>query len=365
MTFKLAQVCPGYYPYIGGIETLVREISESLVRQGIDVEILTVDLTGKLPAEEHRNGVSIKRFKGWAPGGRYYSSRSLKHYLKQNSSRYDVVHAHNYMALPALYAVHGRDHNSLVFSPHYHGTSHNYISQLLRVPYGFVWARLLHNIDKFVFVSDAEKLIFRKKFSVPNEKITVIPNSIDTENIRAARAYPSENRIILYVGRLEKYKNIQLIIKALPYLDETYSLVIVGSGLYKNELVQLGDSLGVQGRIKILSGLEDEAVRAWYKTCSVFVTLSESEAFGRTVIEALSAGKPVVASDIPPFLELAARLNGIRLVKIPGVTPRKLANTIIESGKSSPPNNDLEAYSWNTITKSIKQVYMSVLTGKG
>lgn len=54
MSIKVAQVCPRYYPYIGGVETHVESISERLAGQGLDVEILTTDPSGNLLSEEQR-----------------------------------------------------------------------------------------------------------------------------------------------------------------------------------------------------------------------------------------------------------------------------------------------------------------------
>lgn len=74
----IAQVCPRYYPFIGGVETYVKETSERLVKRGFVVDVLTTDPTGRLPSEEIINNVKVKRFRSWAPNENYHFSRALK-----------------------------------------------------------------------------------------------------------------------------------------------------------------------------------------------------------------------------------------------------------------------------------------------
>ena len=100
LVMKIAQVCPRYYPDIGGVQTHVKEISEGLAKKGFEVEVLTIDPSKKLLKKEVLNGVIVKRFGSWAPNEAYYFSRELKRYLAKNSSDYDVVHAHSYHAFP-------------------------------------------------------------------------------------------------------------------------------------------------------------------------------------------------------------------------------------------------------------------------
>ena len=88
---KIAQVCPRYHPYIGGVETHVKEVSERLAKRGHEVEVLTTDPRGDLPKQEIIDGVIVRRFKSWAPGEAYYFSGALKRYLTENSRSYDVV----------------------------------------------------------------------------------------------------------------------------------------------------------------------------------------------------------------------------------------------------------------------------------
>jgi len=101
---KIAFVTPRYSPYIGGVETHIKEVSERLAKIGFSITVLSTDPLGILPKEEKINGVYVRRFKSWASYEAYYFSRNLKEYLVRNSRDYDLIHAHSYHAFPALYA---------------------------------------------------------------------------------------------------------------------------------------------------------------------------------------------------------------------------------------------------------------------
>jgi len=117
---RILQICPRYYPDIGGVEEHVKNISERLAKKH-DVTVFTTDPSRKLPKQETINGVKIRRFKSWAPNEAYYFSRELKKCLMEDSYSFDIMHAHSYHAFPALYAAQAKGSNKLVFTPHYHG----------------------------------------------------------------------------------------------------------------------------------------------------------------------------------------------------------------------------------------------------
>ncbi len=119
---RIAQVCPRYSPYIGGVETHVEEISKRLVRMGHEVTVISTDPSGKLPKEEVIDGVKVLRFPAFAPGDAYYMSPSLRSYVKK-AGEFDIVHAHGYHAFPAYFASFTKA-PKFIFTPHYHGHGH-------------------------------------------------------------------------------------------------------------------------------------------------------------------------------------------------------------------------------------------------
>ncbi|WP_269851231.1 glycosyltransferase family 4 protein [Methanosarcina horonobensis] len=165
---KIAQICPRYFPDIGGVETHVKEISERLVKAGHDVEVITTDPTGKLNRRETINGVKVIRFRSFAPGNAYYFAPQIYFYLKMHS--FDVIHAHSYHALPALFAALGKSERRLVFTPHYHRSGHTAFRNLLHKPYRLFGKVIFSRADSVICVSEYEKKGLLRLISESQEK---------------------------------------------------------------------------------------------------------------------------------------------------------------------------------------------------
>jgi glycosyltransferase involved in cell wall biosynthesis len=300
---KILQVCPKYYPETGGVEEHVKNISERLAEK-FEVSVFATDPTGKLPKEELVNNVKVIRFKSWAPCEAYYFSTTLKKHLTKHSDSFDIVHAHNYGALPALYAAQTKGKNKLVFTPHYHGTGHTFIRALLHKPYKFLGKTIFEKADKIVCVSNYEKGLIINNFKVDEEKIVVIPNGVNLEEFRGLKRTKKKNyKTILCVGRLEEYKGIQYLIKVLPLLEGDVDLEIVGKGPYKEKLVKLARKLNVTERVKFFQDLPRNKLLQRYANADVFILLSKHEAYGLSVAEALCAGIPCIVANTSALTE--------------------------------------------------------------
>lgn len=156
---KIAYVTPRFHPYIGGVETHVYEIAKRIAKK-FDVEVLTTDPGGKLPKVEEIDGITVRRFGSFAPSEAYYFSLELYRYLKKNSERYDLVHAHNYHAFPALFAALTKKKNKFLFTPHYHAAGHSFFRNLLHKPYKLVGRKIFEKADAIICVSNYEKIWF-------------------------------------------------------------------------------------------------------------------------------------------------------------------------------------------------------------
>jgi len=294
---RVAQVCHRYYPFFGGIPTHVEAISERLVRRGSEVEVLTTDSSRQLSREEIRNGVIIKRFSSWAPNSAYHFSLELQNYMRRNSHRYDIVHAHNYHALPALYAAKAKK-TTLIFTPHYHGQGHTLFRKMLLIPYkSFLGKHVFQAADRIICVSEYEKGLIIDHFGVDQEKLVVIPNGVNLKEFRNYERWHGSRRVVLYVGRLERYKGVQYLIEALPRLDNNTLLEIVGQGPYEKNLVKLARRLHVEDRAEFHQNLPRKTLLQKYFSSSLLALLSQYEAYSIVIAESLVAGMHCIVAN--------------------------------------------------------------------
>ena len=354
---KIAQVCPRYFPDIGGVETDVKEISERLVSKGHDVEVITTDPSGKLNKEDMVNGVKVTRFKSFAPGSAYYFAPQIYSYLKKHD--YDVIHAHSYHALPALFAALSERKKKFVFSPYYHRGGHTPFRNLLHKPYKFLGKMIFSRADTVICISEYEKRLVESDFNVA-EKTIKIPNGLNLSEFKSLKRRKNENKekMLLYVGRLEEYKGVQYIIQSLPELQD-FKLRIVGKGPYENELHNITEKLGVGDRIEWLKNLSREELLDCYADADIFLMLSSHESYGITAAEALASGTPCVVAKGSALDEF---VDGIQCLGIDEpIKKEKVIKSVIKL-KDMKQNNEfdkenLTVFDWEYVTGKIENVY--------
>lgn len=214
---KIIQVCPRFYPDIGGIESHVYEISKRLAENN-DVLVYTTDPTGKLPKKEIINGIKIHRFRSFAPNESYFFSPDLYFALKKEKC--DVLHVHSFQAFPAFLAYLNRNiSRKLIFTPHYHPIGGTIFRSFLRKFYDKIQKKIFDGSNGIICLTNYEKEILHSKYTIPLEKIIVIPNGVDIKKFKNLKTPKKEHSFrILYVGRLEKYKRVHWILLSLRSL---------------------------------------------------------------------------------------------------------------------------------------------------
>ncbi|GAH50626.1 unnamed protein product, partial [marine sediment metagenome] len=218
-------------------------------------------------------------------------------------------------------------------------------------------------------------------YDVPGAKIAVIYNGMEQKNfdfneeekkeIRAKFGVHKKSTVI-FVGRLEERKGLSLLLQAfkqvLTQIDA--HLVIVGSGDQK-PYKQLACSLGVMNRVIFTGHVDELSLRKLYSICDVFALSSRLEGFGLTIIEAMSAGKPVVATKVGGIPEIVnSGENGI-LVEVDDLDglangictylrDEKLAKNV---GKRNA-KYARERFCWEKCAKEMERVYTQLILEK-
>ena len=357
---KIAQICPRYFPDIGGVETHVKEISERLVKEGHDVTVITTDPTGKLNKRDMINGVKVISFRSFAPGNSYYFAPQIYFYLKKHN--YDIIHAHSYHALPAFFVSLARSGENFIFTPHYHRKGHTTFRSLLHKPYRLFGKIIFSRADSVICVSEYEKKLVESDFKVAAKTIK-IPNGINLnefENLKQFEINSEEKtgreKTLLYVGRLEEYKGVQHIIQSLPELHD-FMLRVVGTGLYEAELRSMAKNLGVEKRIKWSKDLSREELLKCYANANVFLMLSSHEAYGITVAEALAAGTPCIVTEGSALEEFVDGKNctGIEMP----VTSKKVVKAIrdLNKGKRENKIGSKSLMDWEEVVERTLKIY--------
>lgn len=354
---KIIQVCHAFYPRIGGVESYVYEISKRLAKK-YDVYVYTTDPTGKLPKEELIDGIKVRRFKSIAPNDAYFLSIPL--YFNIKNEHCDILHANSFSAFPSFlaYLAINRRTKKFIFTPHFHPVGSTPLRTFLHKFYDPIQKKLFDRADKVVCLTNYEKDLVHKKFNIPFEKIEVIPNGITPEEFRIKKPAKQFDFEILYVGRIEKYKNIHKVFPALKSLlqrhpDTDIHFTIIGKGPYKSKLNKLARKFNISNIISYEQDLSRKDLIERYKRADVFVMPSEYEAFCITVLESIASQTPVVISNLPTIKEFAPK-NGSFVFRNT-FELRDILEYIMQNRPKF--EFEYERYSWDNVTKKVENIY--------
>lgn len=358
---RIAQLVSSYHPLIGGVETHVRHLAQGCAEAGDQVTIITHQLTDGAAADEWIDAVHVRRFALTAGSRSYPFSLSLFQYLSSHATDFDLIHVHSYHTIVGHAARGSR--LPVVFTPHYHGTGHTPVRAVLHRVYRPVGARQFRAADAIICVSEAERGLVINDFPGVAGKTVTIPNGTDPKlPPPGRRRLTLSEPVILTVGRLERYKNVDLIIDAFRALPSATVLVIVGDGPDRARLQRHAESGQLRWPVLFTGRIPDPMLDQLFAQASVVVSASDHEAFGLTLADGLVSGARVVASEIPAHAALA-RLAGadapVALVD-PRDTKRftdSLASALLEGRVVAP---TFKLPTWADVVADTRELYWRV-----
>lgn len=183
---------------------------------------------------------------------------------------------------------------------------------------------LVSRINGIIVLSDEVAEWYSKKFCLKSYPIVfpLIRNEVSyREELKQSLIYSKQyvdqynlqgKRVYLFVGRLDKVKNIELLIHSFNKVaDENEVLILIGDGAQKSELITLVHKIGKDEQIIFTGRYENQELIAWYNVGDCFILPSIYEPFGAVVNEALAAGCPVICSKYAGSSTLISENNGI------------------------------------------------------
>ncbi len=178
--------------------------------------------------------------------------------------------------------------------------------------------RLLGRTDRLIGNSPSVVEFYRER-GIPPEKLGCIPNGIEVPaavandpQVRRALltelGLPADAFVAGYIGRLAKQKRVEDLlwtVETLRQIRPRLYLVIVGDGPERERLERFAHDIGVTDYVRFLGHREDAS--RWMQLFDVFCLASSFEGMSNSIMEAMSLGKPVIASDIPANRELVVQ----------------------------------------------------------
>jgi glycosyltransferase involved in cell wall biosynthesis len=356
---RVALIASSYLPHPGAAERRVDRLAYGLASHGVEVEVLTQDLAPGLPRASERDGVVVRRFAASIGNAHAAVAPGLWQYMRRTARSFDVADAHStHLSLGLAVARAGARRLFL--------TPHGPVQQLARWPYAGATSALMEHAVQIVCGSRAQAALLSRASSSASGRIRVLPNGVDIGPIQSAEPLQWSKSAVLSVGRLERYQRIDRAIAAMAGLDPGSQLVVVGRGSLRRSLHAHAADLLVSSRVKFVGALPDEKLYRWLRTARVLVTLAEEETSGLQLLEAVAAGVPAVASDIPAHREAASYADGtgVRFVP-PAGSPLEIADAIVEAATLSVPTTArLRLPTWDAVVDTTLALYEAAMLGR-
>ncbi|MCJ7430480.1 glycosyltransferase family 4 protein [Candidatus Bathyarchaeota archaeon] len=374
---------------IGGISPHVYYLSKSLARNGAKVYVVTCDFPGA-PQHEVVDGVQVLRidsyknpspdFATWVYLMNVNMQKEAAALVNSLGGKIDVFHAHDWLVATAGI---GLKH---VFRKPLFATMHS--TEIgRRNGIHFDYEKMIHETEawltyeawKVICCSDYMVSHVRWAFGLPEDKLVMVPNGVNTEvyaghgedlsEFRSKFALPEE-KIVLFVGRLVYEKGVHVLVNAVPKVLEKANakFIIVGNGYMKEQLSGLVKSMGLVHKVLFTGFVDDETLRKLQRCADVSVVPSLFEPFGIVALEAMAARSPVVVSDTGGLSEIVEHdISGVKVyVNNPDSLAWGINRILIDDGfanwlRTNAFKRVQEKYNWDKIGQQTSNIFRTVL----
>jgi glycosyltransferase involved in cell wall biosynthesis len=188
--------------------------------------------------------------------------------------------------------------------------------------------------DEIICDCEDTKRVLLERYGISDAKIKVIHCAVDTEKFHPESKQRKPN-CALYIGRIEKRKGIEFLIRSMPFVREQIPdalLLVGGKGSCLDKMKSLVSRLNLERNVTFLGFVPDDQLNTLYNQAQCAVVPSIFEGFGITVIEALAAGTRVVGTDVDGIREILQSGDYGRLA--PYGDHRALADAIVAELRS-------------------------------
>ncbi|MBE7535207.1 MAG: glycosyltransferase [Anaerolineales bacterium] len=384
----------------GGMNVYVRELTRQLGKMGIHVDVFTRSQDDHVPHVLHELGYGNRVVH--IPAGPEYpmSKQELAEYIPQFAEgikdfaiekgiQYDIIHSHYWMSgIAAASLSDAWARAPIVHMFHTLGEMKNRIARTEAEREGAYRIegekQVLRRVDRIVVATLAEMTQLRFLYKADSSKMVVIPPGVNVGRFYPippdeAKAYiglKPDDRMILFVGRIEPLKGVDTLIEAMSCLHKkearSVHLAIIGGdpsaspekmNVEMARLKKLCETLGLDQSVVFLGARDQDKLSYYYSAAEVAVMPSHYESFGMVALEAMACGTPVIASEVGGLAYLVR--DGETGFTIPAEEPETLCEKLswllndetLRRKMSAQAAAYAQDYAWEKIAKRIVDVY--------
>ncbi|MBF0479809.1 MAG: glycosyltransferase family 4 protein [Candidatus Omnitrophica bacterium] len=370
--------------YVGGVSNHVTELASALERKGHEIHVFTrmgrpdhlqyERIFGvhyhRCPFESHSEFVEEINLMCQAFVKAFFATEDL-------TGKFDVIHGHDWLVANAIIWIkEARGHKAIftIHSTEYGRCGNNTFGGNSERVRHIEWSAGYH-ADHVIAVSRSLRDEYQRIYNVPDWKIDVIYNGInynvmdgyvEPASIRSRYGIGPLDPMVLFAGRMVDQKGPDILVQSIAGILKFYAnakFVFAGSGEMKASVEGLANSLGVAHACRFLGYQGGENLKNLFKACDCVCVPSRNEPFGIVILEAWSAGKPVVATvNGGPNEIVWHEVNGYKIYPNPESVAWGIGSTFedFEHAKWMGRNGRIAVetvFSWDTIAEETLSVY--------
>ena len=351
---KIGMFTDTYTPQINGVVTSINSFTKELEAQGHEVYIFAPKLKNSIPQP---NVFHFKSFKYPMMPEHQFAYALGDHYQEFKNIDFDIIHSHTPFTLGLLALFLAKQHNiPLVHT--YHTLFTEYVHYMPFSKGLGVWLskqasrKYCQSCDLVVVPSEAMRLELQD-YGVTQE-IDIIPTGVsqqfaehgDPQDIRQKHNIPDDVDIITYAGRVAREKNIEFLLKVYKEILKVRQRIlfaVIGDGPHRGHIERMAEEMGIKHKMLFTGYVSDKIeLASWYKASSAFVFASLTETQGLVILEAMSAGTPVVAISAMGIKDIIQENRG-GFASLPDVSEFSLKLMRLLSSKELRTQKSLEA----------------------
>jgi D-inositol-3-phosphate glycosyltransferase len=390
----------------GGMNVYVREITRQLGVMGIHVDVFTRSQNEHVPHVLHDLGFG-NRIVHVRAGPEYpLPRRELVNYIPQfvegirefsdtKGITYDLIHSHYWMSGLAAIELEMKWGIPIVHMFHTLGVMKNRVAQSsdeIEGDYRIDGERkVLSMADRIIVATPAEYAQLQWLYHADVSKIIIIPPGVDvgrfypisSDEAKEYIGVPPCGRMLLFVGRIEPLKGLNVLIEAIGIMhqkerlkENPFCLAIIGgepdesteqTNIEMSRIKSLSEQQGLKDFVFFLGKQSQDSLPYYYSAAEAVVLPSQYESFGMVALEAMACGVPVVASQIGGLAYLVQ--DGVTGYTVPVDDPTELANRLssllldpsLRERMGSQAVKVAQDYAWDKIAKKLISVYEDLL----
>jgi 1,2-diacylglycerol 3-alpha-glucosyltransferase len=368
--YKIAMISDWYFPKVGGIEYSMHALAKNMAKQGHEVNIITRSYPD-IPEYTIRDGIPVIRIKSKpVPGQSRFlmpnAYKELYDHLKKES--YEIINCHGLdspISMAALIASQKLGIPSVI-------TNHSLVGHTIYSPFLYIAGKaLLKNVGALIAVSSA---VEKESKLMTKKPIYRIFNGVDPEDkvVNVQFPFDIEGKIIIAtVARMTKKKGVQNIVELAPSLLEKHKnllFLMIGNGPLKKNLEKTVEENGLSKNFYFTGEVSRDEVLGYLEKADIFALPSIDEAFGISILEAISKEVPVVAMNHSGVSDIIK--NGKdgcladNLEEFFSFLESLIENPSLRDSLSKNAIQGLSKYDWNIICEQTTQVYKRVIYEK-